>query len=221
MDGIDQDEQLLDAVHQQSVAATARIWTMPTSLVATVKESRLPHFSSATSTIAEEYGPVFVRRSGGSCVPQGVGYLNLSLFYPARQDWNIEQNYIYLCEVLQRLFQSFGLDTETGEVPGSFCDGRFNLQTKSRKLVGTAQRIRGGGRNPFGTVLAHACILVNPDLTNDTAVLNRFYHLAGSSQQFKANACTSLAAEMASMNFPPIPDLLSVCSSRLNDILIE
>ncbi len=199
------DENLLRQVGRGEIGPCLCIKTEPRCLVVTRREARMKNFAQASATLGAEGWPVVVRSSGGSCVPQGPGMLNLSVIHPSIKGWTLEDGYLLLCELLGQLLASYGIEAETGEVPGSFCDGRFNLQIGGKKLVGTAQRWTGGNREQ-AAVLAHACLLVDLDLPEVTARINQLYSLCDNPQQFDPAACTTLR------NTLPPPQL---CSDEL------
>lgn len=140
-----------------------------------------------------------VRSSGGTAVPHMAGMLNLSIAFPraTAPNLSIEEVYMALCAPIQLALRTLGIQTELGEVPGSFCDGRFNVVSSARKLAGTAQTWRqglAGVPSSRGHVLAHATLHVNPDIRTATNVVNRFYELAGGDQRFDPCASTTIAA---------------------------
>lgn len=188
---IDSEAALLRAVGQRKLPPTVALVRHPQALVATRREARMAGFEAAREVLATEGWPLAVRASGGSCVPQGAGMLNLALVFPRPKNWTLEAGYRLLCTLLQRFLAELGIASETGEVPGSFCDGRYNLQTSGRKLVGTAQRWAGGDRSQ-AAILLHACLLVDLDLAQATAALNRLYALCNNPQRFDPAATTSL-----------------------------
>ncbi len=185
------DELLLDKVGSGEVGPCVFINRTPRCLVATVRESRMPNFDMAKRALASQGWPVIVRCTGGTCVPQGPGVINLSIIHPKVRGWHLEDGYRLLCDLLQELLADYGLDATTGDVPGSFCDGRYNLQVGGQKLVGTAQRWAGGSRDS-AAVLAHACLLVDLDLVEATEKINTLYRLCDNPQQFSPQACISL-----------------------------
>jgi len=185
------DERLLKQVINGESGPSLCIQCDPRCLVTTVRESRMANFETACQELSAQGWPVIVRCTGGACVPQGPGVLNLSIIHPKVRGWSLEDGYALLCNLLTSLLTSYGLTPTTGEVPGSFCDGRFNLQVGGQKLVGTAQRWAGGSREN-AAVLAHACLLVDLDLAEATEKINTLYQLCGNSQQFNPEACTTL-----------------------------
>jgi len=185
------DQLLLEQVINGVKGPCLCIKSDPRCLVTTVRESRMPNFDVARQELAAQGWPVVVRCTGGACVPQGPGVLNLSVIHPKVHGWSLEDGYKLLCGLLTSFLASYGLTPTTGEVPGSFCDGRFNLQVGGQKLVGTAQRLAGGSRQN-AAVLAHACLLVDLDLVEATEKINTLYQLCGNSQQFTPESCTTL-----------------------------
>ncbi len=187
------DEDLLLKVGRGEIGPSICIKSEPRCLVVTRREARMDNFDQACVTLAAEGWPVAVRCTGGSCVPQGPGMLNLSLMHPGPAQWSLQDGYQLLCELFGRLLAGYDIEATSGEVSGSFCDGRYNLQTGGKKLVGTAQRWAGGQRET-AAVLAHACLLVDLDLHEATAKINRLYQLCNNPQRFDAAACTTLRA---------------------------
>lgn len=185
------DEVLLGEVIRGNLGPCLCIQRDPQCLVATVRESRMPNFESACRVLSAQGWPLIVRCSGGSCVPQGPGVINLSLIHPKVRGWSLENGYQLLCDFLQHFLASFGLAATHGEVPGSFCDGRYNLQVEGQKLVGTAQRWAGGSREN-AAVLSHACLLVDLDLVEATEKINALYQICDNPQRFNPDSCTTL-----------------------------
>lgn len=187
------DEQLLDLVLNGDSGPCLCINRAPRCLVATVRESRMPGFAGSCRSLSAQGWPVIVRCTGGSCVPQGPGVITFSMVHRKVRGWYLDDAYQLLCDFLSIFLASYGLSTTTGEVPGSFCDGRYNLQVGGQKLVGTAQRWAGGSRDN-AAVLAHACLLVDLDLVEATEKINSLYRMCGNSLQFTADSCVTLRA---------------------------
>ncbi len=185
------DENLLQRVGLGELGPCLCINHVPQCLVVTRREARMENFVRASQSLAAAGWPVVMRSSGGSCVPQGPGMLNLSIIHPRIKNWSLDNGYQLLCHLMGQLLRSYGLKVETGEVPGSFCDGRYNLQVDGKKLVGTAQRWAGSNRKQ-AAILTQACLLIDPDLTEATGRLNQFYRLCNNPRQFEPKACTTL-----------------------------
>lgn len=185
------DERLLDRVISGESGPCFCINRASQCLVTTVRESRMTNFDESSRELAAQGWPVIVRCTGGSCVPQGPGVINFSMVHPKIRGWYLDDGYKLLCDFLTHFLASYGLNATAGESPGSFCDGRYNLQVGGKKLVGTAQRWAGGSREQ-AAVLAHACLLVDLDLVEATEKVNNLYRLCGNPQQFTAESCTTL-----------------------------
>jgi len=208
------DEQLLERVIRGDRGPCLSINRSPRCLVTTVRESRMSNFEEACRKLAEQGWPVIVRCTGGSCVPQGPGVINFSMIHPRIRGWSLEDGYKVLCEFLIHFLASYGLVSTTGESPGSFCDGRYNLQVGGQKLVGTAQRWAGGTREN-AAVLAHACLLVDMDLCEATEKINTLYRLCGNPQQFTAKSCTTLHDCLGKPEQKPSADFIAGVERRL------
>ena len=173
------DAALGEAMARADSLPTFRLWQNQRALVVSRRESRLQRFEAASLRLAQEGWPVLVRDSGGGAVPHGEGILQLSLVLPRRNApvFSMEALYRALCKPLRIALGGLGIETDFGAVPGAFCDGRFNLIHRGRKLAGTAQRWRGG---PPGTgviggyALAHALLVVDHDLRAAHAALKPF-----------------------------------------------
>jgi lipoate-protein ligase A/uncharacterized protein YqgV (UPF0045/DUF77 family) len=167
--------------------------TAPTGLVVPRRYTALPGWAAAAAD--PTHGEVQVRASGGGLVPQGPGVWNLSLAWPAPSAAPSGTDAIYraLCDALAGALRAAGLDASPQPVDGSFCDGRFNLAVRGRKLVGTAQAWRRVLGVPL--VLAHAVIVVDADPAALTARANAFEAALGSAMRYRADALTSVARE--------------------------
>ncbi|MBX8492033.1 lipoate--protein ligase family protein [Pseudomonas cichorii] len=151
------------------------------ALVMPRRMSRLPGFTEASETLADNGWPVLLRETGGEPVPQSSATVNIALVYAqpgtdADRD-RIEIAYRRLCQPILDLLTELGGQASLGEVDGAFCDGRFNVNLDGRKMVGTAQRWRQsqGGTRPV--VLAHGALLLDNERQQMVAAVNRFNEL--------------------------------------------
>jgi lipoate-protein ligase A len=174
-------------------APTYRIWENGRALVITPREARLPAAEAAAGAARAEGWPVVSRDSGGTAVPHGPGIVQASLLLG--QDGlaahALDAVYEALCAPVRRALATLGIAVEYGEVPGSFCDGRFNLVAHGRKIAGTSQRWRGGlapTHRPGASVVAHMVLFVEADMAEATAAVNRFYERAGAEERFDPDA---------------------------------
>lgn len=173
--------------------ARAHLWQAPQCLIVTRKDMRLPRYQAACEQLANEGWPVHVRDSGGTAVPHGAGILNLSLLLP-RTTTDLAHYYRLLGAPLLALLEEHGLEGNYDFVPGSFCDGQYNLVIGGRKITGTAQRWLAPGQDHQGAVLAQAMLLVAGDVDEGTRMASRFYELAGGELRFAPGTSTTLAS---------------------------
>ena len=196
------DQDLL----QQAGQPSARLWEAPTSLVVPRSYRQYAAFAATVAQFAARGCPVHERPSGGGLVPQGPGILNLSLTYivPGGPGTWMEPAYRHLCALLQGALQGLGVATHWQAVNGSFCDGRYNLAcgdgAQARKIAGTAQYWRplpgaGPATRPHA-VLAHAVLLVNPDLVQAHAWANAFEQALDSGRRYDPDKTVSVARMM-------------------------
>lgn len=176
--------------------ARAVLWQAPRGLVAPRSYMRHGGLEAACAHFAAQGWPVRLRRSGGGVVPQGPGVLNLSLAYcPGGGPGQCaDAVYSHLCAALARAFVCLGIGTHARSVPGSFCDGRFNLAVQTdhgdKKIAGTAQYWRRDGERH--AVLAHALLLFEADTDLLTEMANGFENALGSGRQYDGDAVTTI-----------------------------
>lgn len=192
-DGIAREADWMAAAAQRE-RAVAHLWQGTPGWVLPRRCTALP----AWAAVQAQHGAALqVRGSGGGLVPQGPGIWNLSLAWPAGRSTPADMHAIYaaLCSALAAAFARLGVDAAPGAVPGSFCDGRWNLAAHGRKLVGTAQAWRRFGQRQV--VLAHALVIVSADPAELTTRANRLEAELGQGTPYRAEALTSLAREAA------------------------
>lgn len=195
------------ALEQQLLARAsepvAQLWQSGTALVVPRSYRQFAAFDAACAQFAAQGCPVRVRPSGGGLVPLDAGVLNVSLAYPLAQQLEgaVERVYHHLCQLLVDALQPLGVDAHRQAVAGSFCDGRFNLATgrgpHARKIAGTAQywRVQRTAEGASGRyrVLAHALLLVAPDLDALHRRANAFEALLGSDRRYARDKTASVA----------------------------
>ncbi|MBX8522190.1 lipoate--protein ligase family protein [Pseudomonas cichorii] len=166
------------------------------ALVMPRRMSRLPGFTEASETLADNGWPVLLRETGGEPVPQSSATVNIALVYAqpgtdADRD-RIEIAYRRLCQPILDLLTELGGQASLGEVDGAFCDGRFNVNLDGRKMVGTAQRWRQsqGGTRPV--VLAHGALLLDNERQQMVAAVNRFNELCELQTRVRAQSHIAL-----------------------------
>src|SRR3546814_1308642 len=78
----------------------------------------------------------------------------------------------------------------SGDVPGSYCDGKYNLRWRGRKLAGTAACVtrRGNG----AVRLFHASLLVSGSIDEDLDAIGRFEAALGERSEEHTSELQSL-----------------------------
>ena len=196
---IDLDDVIGGRVARAESVPVVRVWrSAHVPGIGVSKKDVTQHAGAAASEQLRRKGTsVVVRQTGGTAVPQGDGVLHLSLLFPRlAQRATTDAYYRLLCDPMVSWFATLGLDATTGALPGSYCDGSYNVLAKGRKLVGTAQAWRGGlagmaSAHP-GYVLAHACLMIDVDLPWASAQMNRFYELANDSYRVDLDASANV-----------------------------
>lgn len=195
--GLEAERQLLDRVYAGEEEWGMLLWRPSDSaLVMPRRLSRLAGFTAADISCAALRWPIALRDTGGEPVPQSAAVLNVALAYvvPLEDDEQarIETAYLRLCEPICQWLRGMGLQPGLGEVPGAFCDGRFNVTLARRKLVGTAQRWRRRTADNRLVVLVHGAILMEDQREAMVEVVNCFYQNCGLEQRFRASSHVAL-----------------------------
>lgn len=152
---------------------------------------------SAMTILQQEGCDVVVRQTGGTAVPQGAGVLHVSYLFPrTAHSGTTDTYYRMLCNPLLEWLTEQGIQAHTGALPGSYCDGTYNVVVGGQKLVGTAQAWKGGlagikSARP-GYILAHACLTVDIDMEQSVHYINRFYKLSGDAYRVDLGTATTL-----------------------------
>lgn len=167
------------------------------ALVMPRRMARLPAFAQG-AVAAEDLGwPVLLRETGGEPVPQSAATVNVALVYAApRADGDLnrlERAYLRLCEPLCDLLTRLGGEASLGEVPGAFCDGRYNVNLDGRKWVGTAQRWRQSRHWGGPVVLVHGALLMSDQRQAMIDVVNAFNQGAELPQRCQAGSHLAFA----------------------------
>lgn len=169
------------------------VWTsQQSSLVCPSAYERRAGFEVAAQNSNSRAWPVHLRPTGGGTVPQGPGMDNLVLAFDAPKRVVIEDVYRLLTHIIKRALGDCGEALETGDTPGSFCDGAWNLSVNGRKIVGTAQRWRPQ-KSGKARVLAHALILTQDRFADGAHAVSLFHRDLGL-DAVESGAHTSLEA---------------------------
>lgn len=176
------------------VAATqcARLWLWrPCSAIVLTSRERALAETGLARSFAEQGWPVVVRDCGGGPVALGPACLNVSWMTPVVGAMSIEAGYIAFCDRLSSALASLGIQAYCNDLPGSYCDGRFNLLVDGRKLAGTAQRIYSTASGPVR--LSQAVVHVTPEVIDQLGWLNRFLALARAAEPLSPQHLISVA----------------------------
>ncbi len=117
---------------------------------------------------------LIVRQSGGALVPLDAGVVNLSyICAKSPGQLHADEDFHFLADWLR---DSTGTErVMIGEVDGSYCPGRFDLQMDGRKVCGIAQR------RYSGAVVVQAFINVEVDGNRRATLAKQFYELSAQS----------------------------------------
>lgn len=117
-------------------------WQLSQTLILGMKDSRVPHLSEGLKTIQEAGYYPLLRNSGGLGVVSDSGVLNISLILPkqAINNLSIDDGYQAMLDWLNRTVYGTSVSIKAGEVPDSYCPGKFDLSINNRKIAGIAQR---------------------------------------------------------------------------------
>lgn len=124
-------------------------WTLEDTVILGLKDQRLPHLSTALTSLTHRGFHYFMRNSGGLAVVSDDGILNLSIFYP----WHLEDHELTIDEAYQRMVDLIqaafpSLKIATGEITHSYCPGSFDISVNGKKIGGISQR-----RNKMGVTV--------------------------------------------------------------------
>ncbi len=198
-DNIDLDTVIALDVASGKRPPTVRLWrhSNEPGIVVSKKDVAGPLGQRAIEQVHEIGYEVYVRHTGGTAVPHARGVLNLSMMFPRSVNSGTTDDYYrILCQPQIDWLATYGIVAGTGEVPGSYCDGKYNVIVDGKKLVGTAQSWRGGlagiaSRHP-GYVLAHACIMVDVNLNWGVQLINQFYEWVANPYRAEVTTSTTL-----------------------------
>jgi lipoate-protein ligase A len=121
--------------------------------------------------------------------------LNVSLAWQVGEEdgIGIPEGYARLAAPMVATLAGLGVPAGLGPVPGSHCDGAFNLVQDGRKLAGTAALVRPAG--PMRGLLLHANLTLAP-MDGDLDVIAGFERRLGRPADYQADAHISLAGAL-------------------------
>jgi len=170
------EDAMIDRFRDPQTVYALEFWTTSQSLIVPKSLTRASQFNTACDILNKAGWPVHVRKTGGGITPHGEGILNVSLAYAldASEQPSIAGVYDMFCSPLLLLMSGYGCKADTGAVPGSFCDGAYNIVVDGKKVMGTAQRwTRVTSSVSRQIVFAHAMLLVDADISSGVWAVNK------------------------------------------------
>lgn len=150
---IDLDLALLEtAMASGDLGPHVRLWQNAPCLVVPRHFAKKPGFDDAQDASSL---PIVLRRSGGMTAIHGPDFLNISVAQRLTAR-SAQAAYAPLFNILTPAFAHLGLAVTAGPVPGSYCDGAFNIVAYGKKLGGTSAIIRS--KQDQYVTLAHATV---------------------------------------------------------------
>ncbi|MCP3779521.1 lipoate--protein ligase family protein [Paenibacillus sp. MZ03-122A] len=125
----------------KGAAPILHLWRHPSALVIGHRDRRLPYAPQAMERVRSAGTSVCVRPSGGAAVMLDRGVLNLSLILPNPQRAiSLHEDFRLMAALIADALVPWSGEAQTGEIPGSFCPGDYDVSVRGRKFCGIAQR---------------------------------------------------------------------------------
>ena len=103
-------------------------------------------------------------------------------------------SYTWFCNKLLESVSHFGVAGTVGSVPGSYCNGGYNIVVSGKKLMGTSQRCVPISRDyQEVALLMHATVLVSADKERLCNIVNSFNAFTEQEAVVSENALVTLA----------------------------
>ncbi|MFC7050885.1 lipoate--protein ligase family protein [Emcibacter nanhaiensis] len=192
---VEEDTRLLTEVHETAGQPVIRLWTNSPSIVVPTRDSRLPEFEQARTTMQQHGYEVAVRSSGGTAVLHNAQVLNASVIFrtPKADKVSMELGYQKLLDLFDLLVPELAGRAYFASIPGAYCDGDYNLVIDGQKIAGTAQRIKSAGAHiDHRTILAHMSLLVTVDALQMEKVINLYYGALKSEVRVREGVSSSI-----------------------------
>lgn len=118
-------------------------WTGPRGVVFGRTDPKRERYAQATAALDAAGIPWAVRTSGGTAVPQGPGITDVMVVLPrGRERIDVVTDYLLGLAPVVAVIASFRLTAEHAAIPGTFCDGPYDIAVVGKKVAGTAQTRR-------------------------------------------------------------------------------
>ena len=197
------------------------LWRTEPCIVVPRSHVNRPAFETAAAASAARGWPVHIRDTGGGAVAQGKGVVNLSMTFSigASSRDRIGTSYRILCAPVMAMLRSRGICGAFRAVPGTMCDGAYNVVVGDRKLAGTAQRWRSLGRDRPGehAVLAHLAMFVNLDHVEAAESINALYADMGIEAGIEASSHINWAEIDTAIDAPAGAGTAAATAQKLDD----
>lgn len=148
---------LLDQVATGERPLTARL-SRPGRVVAFGRrDQNAPGYAAAVAAARAGGFDAMERLTGGRAAAYSEGTLSLTLTIPdPAPAERTDRRFREASELVRGAFDSFGIDSRIGEVPGEYCPGDYSVNVRGKtKLAGIGQRmIRGAAHVGFVIVVS-------------------------------------------------------------------
>lgn len=112
-------------------------WQLERTFILGMKDARVPDLTNGLQAVTGQgYRPI-LRNAGGLGVISDSGILNVSLIVP-NQKLSIDAAYETMVTWLAQTWPDLAITV--GEIPTSYCPGKFDLAVQGKKIAGIAQR---------------------------------------------------------------------------------
>ncbi len=192
-----------EAFWREAAEGEAVLWTVgEPGLVAPRAYAISAGFDRASQCSAQRGWPVHVRQTGGGCVPQGPGVLNVSWLAPAAlAATGVEAVYLALTGRIIRACSAVGLEACIHSPVDAWCRGRFDVAVDGRKVAGVSQRRRSA---PACRAMAHAAIFIDVDIEAGLEAVRQLCADLGRTDLPTARAATNLRdSQLTAMDVAP------------------
>lgn len=203
------EAELVKAVKQQTCEHALLLWQTNRNTLVYPAGAKFPKPDTLAPKLAALDWQLCARSTGGAPVPQMPGVLNASYIFnwPEDRPYTTKAGYKIFCDKLQAALATFGVSSACHATPGSYCDGDFNINIASQKIIGTAQRVILNGKGGY-VVLAQAFILVNANLNSLCNTVNLCYEHINWPDKIVESAHTQL---INSVSLAPEKLITSLC----------
>lgn len=190
------DDVLTESIGIGEAEPTMRFWIHDQTVAIGMQDTRLTSFHEGLHYLYANGYDVIVRPSGGLAVVLDTGVLNVSLLLRDQGRLSIDTGYEQMVTMTSNALSRLGATVQVGEVPESYCPGRYDLTVNGRKIAGISQRRRRGG------IAVQMYLAVDGNQSKRATMIRTFYERAkgpNDTQRFpdiKPHTMTTLNAEL-------------------------